>query len=65
VKSPLIEQEIPDEIGLLKIVTDILDGISGAELQAVFRTWIERTQSAQSLLTSLDPRIEFVSHFFD
>jgi hypothetical protein len=39
-KNSLIGQEIPDEIGLLEIVMDILDRVSGDELQAVFRSWI-------------------------
>jgi hypothetical protein len=44
VKEALIGQEIPDEVGLLDAVTEILGGISGAELQAVFQDWIERVQ---------------------
>jgi hypothetical protein len=35
VTNSLIGQENPDEIAVLEIVTDILDGISGNELQAV------------------------------
>jgi hypothetical protein len=42
VKSALIEQEIPDEIDLLEAVTEILNGISDAELRRAFRNWIER-----------------------
>jgi hypothetical protein len=41
----LIGQQIPDEIGLIDAVIEILDGISSDELQAVFRNWIERVQS--------------------
>jgi hypothetical protein len=37
----LIGREIPDEIGLLEMVTEILKGISDAELQRVFRSSIE------------------------
>jgi histone-lysine N-methyltransferase SETMAR len=44
VKSALIGQEIPDEIGLHEAVTEILGGISGHKLQAVFRNWIECIQ---------------------
>jgi hypothetical protein len=44
VKNAVIEQEIADEIGFLEIVTDILDGISDDELQAVFCSWIEHVQ---------------------
>jgi hypothetical protein len=35
-KSALIRREIPDEINLLEAVTEILNGISEAELQRVF-----------------------------
>jgi hypothetical protein len=38
IKSALVWQEIPDEIGLLGIATHFLDGISKEELQAVFRS---------------------------
>jgi hypothetical protein len=38
VRSALIGREIPDEIDLLEAVTDILNGISDAELQRVFRS---------------------------
>jgi hypothetical protein len=34
--------EISDEIDLLEAVAMILNGISYAELQRVFRSWIER-----------------------
>jgi hypothetical protein len=44
VKNTLIGQEIPDGLGLFEIMTVILDGISGNELQAVFRNWIEHVQ---------------------
>jgi hypothetical protein len=44
VKNVLIGQEIPDEIALLERVTAILGGISGDELQAVFRNGIEPDQ---------------------
>jgi histone-lysine N-methyltransferase SETMAR len=44
VKGVLIGQEIPDEIELLDAVTEILNGISSAELQAVFQDWIERVR---------------------
>jgi hypothetical protein len=44
VKNAVIGQEIPDEIALLERVTEILGGISGNELQAVFRNWIEPDQ---------------------
>jgi hypothetical protein len=46
VKSALIGQEIPDEVDLLEAVTAILNGISDAELQRVFRSWIERVERA-------------------
>jgi hypothetical protein len=41
VKSSLIGPEIPDEIDFLEAVTEILNRISDAELQRVFRSWIE------------------------
>jgi hypothetical protein len=44
VKDALIGQEIPDEIALLELVTEVLRGISGNELQAIFRNWIEPGQ---------------------
>jgi hypothetical protein len=40
-KSALIGQEIPDETALFEAVTEILGGLSGHELQVVFRNWIE------------------------
>jgi hypothetical protein len=45
IKSQLIGQEIPDEIGLFEAVSDILNAISAAELQRVFRSWIDRTET--------------------
>jgi hypothetical protein len=44
VKSALTGPEIPDEIDLLEEVTETLNGISGAELQRVFQSWIERVE---------------------
>jgi hypothetical protein len=44
VKNALIGREISDEIDLLEVVTEILSGISHDELQAVFRSWVERVQ---------------------
>jgi hypothetical protein len=44
VKNALIGQEIPDDIALLELVMAMLGGISGNELQAVFRNWIEPVQ---------------------
>jgi hypothetical protein len=44
IKSALIQREIPDQIGLLEAVTEILSDISDAELQRVFRSWIERVE---------------------
>jgi hypothetical protein len=40
-KRCLIGQEIPDEIGLLEIVTQLLDRISDEEMPAIFRNSIE------------------------
>jgi hypothetical protein len=40
----LIGRDIPDAIGLLEVVTDILDGFGGQELQAVFPRWTEHMQ---------------------
>jgi hypothetical protein len=37
--------EIPDEINLLETVTEALNGISGAELQCVFQSWIKRVET--------------------
>jgi hypothetical protein len=45
IKSSLIGQQIPDEIDLIEIVTQFLDGISDEELQAVFHSWIECVQN--------------------
>jgi hypothetical protein len=44
VKSALIAREILNEIDLLEAVTEILNDIVGAELQRVFRSWIERVE---------------------
>jgi hypothetical protein len=44
-QSAVIEQQIPDEIGLLEIVTQIVNGMSDEELQAVFRSSIECVQN--------------------
>jgi hypothetical protein len=44
VKSALIGREIPDEIDLLEAVIEIFNGISGAELQRVFRSSVERVE---------------------
>jgi hypothetical protein len=41
VKSALTGREIPDELDLPEAVTEILNGISDAELQRNFRSWIE------------------------
>jgi hypothetical protein len=40
----LIRQEIRDEIGLLEMMSEILDGISNKKLQAVSRSRMERVQ---------------------
>jgi hypothetical protein len=45
VKSALVGQEAPDEIHLLEAVTEILNGISDAEWQCVFRSWIEGVET--------------------
>jgi hypothetical protein len=37
--------EIPDEIGLFTIVTQIVNGTSDEQLQAIFRNWIECLQN--------------------
>jgi hypothetical protein len=42
--TTLIGREIPDEVDLLKAVTEILNGISDAELQYGFRSWGERVE---------------------
>jgi hypothetical protein len=44
VKISLIRREIPDVIGILEAATEILNGISDAELQHVFRSGIERAE---------------------
>jgi hypothetical protein len=44
VNNALIGQEISDEIDLLEVVSKNLSGISHDELQAVFRSWVERVQ---------------------
>jgi hypothetical protein len=44
IKSQLIGQEIPNEIGLFEAVSDILGAISAAELQRIFRSWIDRIE---------------------
>jgi hypothetical protein len=41
----LIGQEIPDEIGLLDAVANILNGISTNELQCVCHRWIEPVEN--------------------
>jgi hypothetical protein len=43
-KSMLIKYEIPDEIDLLERATEISNGVSDAELQGLFRSWIERVE---------------------
>jgi hypothetical protein len=35
---------IPDEIDLLKAITEILNGLSDTKWQDVFRSWIERVE---------------------
>jgi hypothetical protein len=37
-------REVPDEIDLLQAATEILNGISDAELQGVYRSEIERVE---------------------
>jgi hypothetical protein len=44
VKSTLTGWEIPNEINRLEMVNENTDGISDAELQRVFRSWIERVE---------------------
>jgi hypothetical protein len=41
VKSMLNRREIPDEVDLLHVATEILNGNSDAELQSVFRSWMK------------------------
>jgi hypothetical protein len=45
VKSALIGRENPDEADLLEAVTEILNGISDAELQRILRSWTESVES--------------------
>jgi CheY-specific phosphatase CheX len=45
IKSIIIVQEILDEIDLLEIVTQILNGISDEELQVISHSWIECVQN--------------------
>jgi hypothetical protein len=40
----LIGREISHEIDLLESVTESLNGISGSELQCIFRSWVERVE---------------------
>jgi hypothetical protein len=44
VKRVLIGREIPHETNFLSAATEILNGISEAELQRVFRRWIEHNE---------------------
>jgi hypothetical protein len=44
VKSALTKQEITDEIDRLETATEIVNSISDAELQRLFRSWIERVE---------------------
>jgi histone-lysine N-methyltransferase SETMAR len=44
VTNALIGQEIPDESAFLESMTEILGGISGNALRAVFGNWIRRVQ---------------------
>jgi hypothetical protein len=44
-KNVLIGPEISEEIDLLEVVTEILNGISHDELRAAFRNWVERVQA--------------------
>jgi hypothetical protein len=43
-ESALTERKIPDGIDFCEVVTEILNGISDAELQRVFRSWIEHAE---------------------
>jgi hypothetical protein len=45
VRGALIGPEIPGENDLLEAVTGILNGISDAELQHLFRSWIEHVET--------------------
>jgi hypothetical protein len=47
VKSAPIGRKIPDEIDFLEAVTETLNSISGAELQCVFRSWIEDVENVK------------------
>jgi histone-lysine N-methyltransferase SETMAR len=47
-KSALIGREVPDEIDLLTEVTETLSGMSDAELQRIFRSWIERVKKLET-----------------
>jgi hypothetical protein len=42
--SALVGQSIPDEVGLFEAVAEVLNGLSGAESQNAFRSWIERIE---------------------
>jgi hypothetical protein len=44
VKGELIEAEVPGQINLPEAVIEILSGLSDAELQCVFRSWIEHIE---------------------
>jgi hypothetical protein len=44
VKSVLIRQESPDESGLLEANAEILNDISDAEWQRIFRSWMESVE---------------------
>jgi hypothetical protein len=44
IKSALIGGTSPNGIDLLDGATEILNGISDAELQRIFRSWIEHTE---------------------
>jgi hypothetical protein len=46
VKSSLVGREISNEIDPFETVTEMLNGIFDAELQRVFRSWIERVERA-------------------
>jgi hypothetical protein len=48
VKGVPIRQEIPDKISLLDAVTEILNRTPTDELQRVFRSWIERVETAMT-----------------
>jgi hypothetical protein len=44
VKTAFIAWEIPNEIDFPEAVTDILSGVSDAELQCIFQSWAERVK---------------------